>query len=206
MSMKISAYFNNFFWIFATYLSAPYLYFRIFLRKGKNHKTKILIIHGGKIGDLVCATPVFREIKKKFPSSWVAAIVISKSRDILINNPHLDEIISINDYKTIGSKFRLFSKLRKEKYDWAFNFIPGSFHNIISFWALIPDRVATLYKYSGEIIWLLSFFNNHRLEYKRHTSLEKHYANLLELIGIAEFSPKTEIFIRQKKKKKASNF
>ncbi|OGZ23995.1 MAG: hypothetical protein A2896_01490 [Candidatus Nealsonbacteria bacterium RIFCSPLOWO2_01_FULL_43_32] len=204
--MKISAYFNNFFWIFATYLSAPYLYFRIFLRKGKNHKTKILIIHGGKIGDLVCATPVFREIKKKFPSSWVAAIVISKSRDILINNPHLDEIISINDYKTIGSKFRLFSKLRKEKYDWAFNFIPGSFHNIISFWALIPDRVATLYKYSGEIIWLLSFFNNHRLEYKRHTSLEKHYANLLELIGIAEFSPKTEIFIRPEEEKKASNF
>ncbi|MFH1423787.1 MAG: glycosyltransferase family 9 protein [Candidatus Nealsonbacteria bacterium] len=204
--MKILAYFNNFFWLFSTYLLAPYLYFRIFLRKRKNAPLKILAIHTGKIGDLVCATSVFREIKKKFPSSLVTVIVISKSRDILRNNPHLDEIISINDYKTIRDRFRLLSKLRKEKYDWAFNFLPGSFHNIISFWSLVPDRAATLYRYSGEIVGLLSVFNNHRLEFKRHTSLEKHYANLLELIGIKEFSPKTEIFIRPEEEKKASSF
>ncbi len=208
---KIRAYFYSFFWLFLTYLLAPYFYFLIFLanfpyRGKKNKELKILVIQSGKIGDLVCTTPVFREIKKKFPLVHLTALIMSKSKGVLENNPRIDEITLITDYISINDKLRLLSKLRKEKYDWVFNLLPDSFTNIIAFWSLVPNRVSTTYKYSGEIIGLLSFFSNYRLEYKRHTSLMKHYLNLFKFIGIKESSEKREIFIQADEEKKASDF
>lgn len=203
----MAGYLNNFFWLFLTYFLAPYFYLRIFLfRRRKNIPSKILVIQTAKIGDLVCTTPVFREIKKKFPSCFLAVLVISRTKGILKNNPRADEIISINDYPGIGGKFKLFSKLRKEKYDWALAMLPDSFNNIIAFWSLVPDRAATTHRYSGEMAWLLSFFNNYRLEYKRHTPLMRHYLNLLKFIGIENVSEEKEIFIRPEEEKKALDF
>ena len=207
----MAGYLNNFFWLFLTYLLAPCFYFLIaFARRSrareKNARLKILVIQTAKIGDLVCTTPVFREIKKRFPSCFLAVLVISRAKGILQNNPRLDEIISINDYPGIAGKFKLFGKLRKQNYDWAFAMLPDSFNNIIAFWSLVPNRATTTHKYSGELAWLLSFFNNYRLEYKRHAPLMKHYLDLLKFIGIESTSQEKEIFIRPEEEKKASDF
>jgi len=212
---KLRAYFNNFFWLFLTYLSAPFFYCLIFLLarrslKGeggrKNIPLKILVIQTAKIGDLVCTTPVFRGIKKKFPSSYLAVLATSRNKDILKNNPRVDELILIDDYPKIWDKLKLFSKLKKEKYDWTFAMLPDSFNNIIAFWSLVPNRAATIHKYSGETAALTSFFNNHRLEYKRHAPLMKHYLDLLKFIGIEKPSEEKEIFILPEEEKKASDF
>ncbi len=205
---RVQAYLNNFFWLFLTYLLAPYFYFRIFLRarRRKNIPLKVLVIQTAKIGDLVCTTPVFREIKKNFPSCYLSTIIISKTKDILKNNPRLDEIILINDYPGISGKIRLLRKLRKAKYDWVINLFPGSFDNIIAFWSWVPGRVTTTHKYCGEITKLLSVFNNHRLEYRRRTSLIKHFLTLLKFMGIKEFSEKKEIFVRPEEERKALDF
>lgn len=203
----IGAYLNSFFWLFLTYFLAPYFYFRIFLlEKKKNTPLKILVIYTAKIGDLVCATPVFREIKKKFPLAYLTVLVVSKAAGVLRNNPRIDKIILIDNYESVASKLRLLRELRKEKYDWAFNVFPDSFTNIISFWSLIANRATTTYKYSGEITRLLSIFNNHCLEYKNHTSIARHYLNLLRFIGIEEVSEKREIFIGPEEERKTSDF
>lgn len=214
MATKTPAYFNNFFWLFLTCLSAPCLYFLIFLRgtlrrgsgQEKNTPLKILVIQTAKIGDLVCATPVFREIKKKLPDSHLTVLITVKTKDILKNNPRVDEIILVDDYPGILGKIKLLRKLRKGKYDWAFNLLPGSFNNIIAFWSLVPNRVATCYKGAGEIMDLLSVFNNYRLEYKRHTCLIGHYLNLLKVLGIEQASEEKEMFVRPEEERKASNF
>lgn len=201
----MAGYLNNFFWLFLTYLLAPCFYFLIAFRK-KNARLKILVIQTAKIGDLVCTTPVFREIKNKFPFSYLTVMVTSQTKDILKNNPRVNEIISINDFPKTRDKFELLSKLRKEKYDWIFTMLPDSFNNIIAFWSLVPNRVTTTHKHSGEITSLLSFFNNYRLEYKRHEPLMKHYLNLLKFIGIEKFSEGKEIFIQPEEEKKALDF
>jgi len=199
----LKAYLNNFLWLFLTYLSAPYLYFQIFLRRRKkNHQLKILIISTAKIGDMVCTTPVFREIKKKFPDCHLTALITNKTKDIVVNNPRLDEIILIDDYSRPG----LIKKLRKEKYDWAFNVLLGSFNTIIAFWSLIPNRVSTLHRGAGEMFKFLAVFNNYRLEYQSHTRLVKHYLNLLKFIGITDGSENEEIFWSQKEENKMLDF
>ena len=204
---RIKAYLNNFFWLFLTYFAAPYLYFRILFRPSANEVKKILVIQFTKIGDLVCTTPVFREIREKFPSAYLAVLVRSDTKDILKNNSRINEIISINDYQGIKGRFKLIKKLGREKYDWAFNFSPiDILANIIAFWALIPNRVTTVYKGAGEMVRVLSVFNNHRLEFKQHTSLLKHYLTLLKFLGIEARSEKKEVFIKPEEEKKALDF
>lgn len=199
------AYFNNFFWLFLTYFASPYLYPAIFLR-GRGEVKKILVIQTAKIGDLVCTTPVFREIKKKFPSCRLTVLATSRTKDILKNNPRVDEIILIDDYPKIRNKFKLFSKLRKEKYDWSLSVFPSSFNSIIGFWSLIPRRVTTTHQQTGEIAKFYSVFNNYRLEYRRHDSVENHHASLLKLMGIENPSGEKEMFVTPEEEKKALNF
>ncbi|MFH1780836.1 MAG: glycosyltransferase family 9 protein [Candidatus Nealsonbacteria bacterium] len=202
---RIQAYFNNFFWLFLTYAAAPYLYLKIRLSR-KKERQKILIIQRAKIGDLVCTTHVFREIKKKFPGSYLSAMVIARSKGILKNNPHLDEVISLGDFTGMTGKIKLIKKLRKDKYDWIFTVLPDPFINTIGLWSLIPHRAATIYRGAGEIIGLTSIFNNYHLEYLRHTSVARHYLNLLKFIGIDNGSEEKEIFIRSAEKEIAMGF
>lgn len=207
--MRIQAYFNVLFWLFLTYALAPCLYFLIFLlvRRGGSQKSlKILVIQTAKIGDMVCTTPVFREIKKKFPSCHLAVLCLRKAGGILKNNPRVDETLLVEDYPGTWGKIRLLRKLKKEKYDWTVNLLPGSFNNIIAFWSLIPNRVAARHKGAGIAIGLLSIFNNHRLEFKSHTSFTLHYLNLLKFLGIEQSSNEREIFIRPEEEKKSSDF
>lgn len=205
---RIRAYFNVFFWLALTYFLAPYFYLRIFLQGKKNNKDslKILVIQNGKIGDLVNSTPIFREIKERFPSARLTALVISRAAGVLKNNPRIDRIMLLDDYKSVTGKFKLLRTLRREKYDWAINVLPDSFTNIIPFWTLAPDRVTSTYKQLGEAIKLLSIFSNHRLEYKRHTPLMSHYLNLLKFIEIKDVSDKRELFIMPFEETKAEDF
>lgn len=58
---------------------------------------RILIVRIDRIGDVVLTTSMPREIKKKYPDSFVAVLVRSYTRDIFINNPYVDEIIIADD-------------------------------------------------------------------------------------------------------------
>lgn len=206
---------NNFFWLFLTYILSPYFYGQIFFlarrlaRRSLNEgeSPKILIIQLTKIGDLVCTTPVFREIKEKLPSSHLAVLVRDDVKDVLKNNPRIDEIISVSDYGGFSGRLKLVGKLRREKYDWVFNFSPVDlWANIVGFWAFIPDRASTIYGGAGEMVKALSVFNNHRLEFKLGASLLSHYLALLKFLGIEAASQRKEVFTRPKEEKKAADF
>ena len=203
--MKIKAYSSSFFWLIFTYLLSPVLYLLVLLRK-QNERLKILVVQTAKIGDLVCTTPVFREIKKNVPGCHLTVMVLSLTKDILKNNPRVDEIIVINDYSGIKGRLRLIRKLRRDNYDWIFGLFPDYFANILGLWSLIKNRVATTHKDFGEITGLLSVFNNHRLEFKNHTSRIRHYLSLLGFMGIKDCSEQKEMFIKAEEEKMSLDF
>lgn len=164
------------------------------------------MIQRAKIGDLVCTTHIFREIKKKYPSCYLSAMVIERAKNILKHNPHLNEVISLGDFQGFSGKIRLVKKIRKEKYDWVFTVLPDPFINTIGLWTLIPNRVVTTYKHSGEIIGLTSIFNNYRVEYHRHTSAARHYLKLLKFIGIEGGSEEKEVFVSFEEKARVMDY
>lgn len=55
--------------------------------------TKILVIRLDHIGDVVMATPLFRALRGRYPSAHITALVGSWSRDIVAQNPHIDQIL-----------------------------------------------------------------------------------------------------------------
>lgn len=207
---RLKSYGESFFWLSATYLASPFLYFLIFFKKRKKiSRLRILVIQTAKIGDLVCTTPIFRAIKEKYPDSFIALLATSKTKDIIKTNPFIDEIILINEdcFRGFAGRLKLIGKIRRMNFDWSISVLPGIFLNVISFWAQIPNRVLTTTKYLGEMVRLLSVFSNYRLEYKRHTLSTTHYLNLLRFLGISEVKKyEREIFIEKVAEEKADKF
>jgi len=202
-------YLENIFFIVFNFLLSPIFYFIVFINKFRNQKKlKILVIQTAKIGDVVCSTPIFREIKKHYPKSFLSVLIIPLTKDILVNNPYINEIILFDRKKHFGISgvLRLIREIKKRKFNWSFSLVPGILEGLIPFWAGIPNRVITTSKYSTRGAKFISVFNNYRLEYKRHTLALKHYLNLLKFIGIKKTNPKKEIFVNLKEEKKASRF
>ncbi len=59
-------------------------------------KENILVIQTAFLGDLILTTPLFREVKKKFPDSRLTVIVNKGTESVLEANPHIDEIIPLD--------------------------------------------------------------------------------------------------------------
>jgi ADP-heptose:LPS heptosyltransferase len=72
---------------------------------------KILIVRFSSIGDLVLTTPVIRCVKKQ-TGAEVHVLTFSRFSQVLANNPHIDQLISI---KT--SIREVLPRLRQERYD-----------------------------------------------------------------------------------------
>ncbi|OGF51807.1 MAG: hypothetical protein A2044_08610 [Candidatus Firestonebacteria bacterium GWA2_43_8] len=81
----------------------------LFLR---NDIKKILIIKLRGIGDTVLMTPLLSNAKKYYKNALITCVVSSASKEILMNNPNVDRIITFDG--TIRTFLKLFIK---EKYD-----------------------------------------------------------------------------------------
>jgi ADP-heptose:LPS heptosyltransferase len=53
----------------------------------------ILVVRRDNIGDLVCTTPLFAALRRRFPAAWIGALVNSYNASVLDRNPDLDEVI-----------------------------------------------------------------------------------------------------------------
>jgi len=201
---------KNIFLILITFLFAPIFYLIIILNKYKRKKSqlRILVIDTGKIGDLVCTTPVFREIKKNFINSRLTVIIREQSYGVVQDNPHIDEFVFLNNqrYKGVWEKIKFIKKIIKGKFYYSINLSPYAFNSVLSFWAGIPKRITSISKFTGKTARLFSIFNNFKLEYKRHTSKLIHNLELLRFMGVKDYSDKKEVFSNSEEEKVVNDF
>jgi ADP-heptose:LPS heptosyltransferase len=54
-----------------------------------------LVVRLDQLGDVVLTTPLFRELKRSFPGSSCTLVVQEDFRQLLVTNPHIDEIIGL---------------------------------------------------------------------------------------------------------------
>lgn len=210
---KIYFYFTNAFWLLASYILAPFLYFFIKSRV-QNTPLKILVIPPVKIGDLVCATPIFREIKKVLPECRLEVLLLAgagrrgSSYQLLEHNPYLDEIILPEEKDGLGvvGLIKLVKKIRWRGYDWSFVLTPGVVEKVICFWAAIPRRAAIISVYAPLTSRLLNFTVSHRKEIKLHQFATRRYLALLEFIGAEKPREQREIFTNESEEKSALDF
>ncbi|MFM9826987.1 glycosyltransferase family 9 protein [Flavobacterium sp.] len=84
---------------------------------------KILIIQNKRIGDVLISSVIANNYKMKFPESEIHFMAYDFTHGVIMNNPNIDKIISINDkeLKKIPVLFQLIRQIRKEKYDIIFD-------------------------------------------------------------------------------------
>jgi lipopolysaccharide heptosyltransferase III len=86
---------------------------------------RVLLIRLRSIGDTVLMTPCLAALKAWRPSLGITVLSEPLAAPILEDNPLVDELIVVAN-KSIESRARLISRLRKSRFDVAFNMHGGS--------------------------------------------------------------------------------
>jgi ADP-heptose:LPS heptosyltransferase len=152
--------------------------------------SRFLVCRPDRIGDVVLSTPIPRELKRKYPHSFVAVLVREYTRDIYLNNPYVDEIIL---YENSDDKFwEYVMQLRKFNFDYAFMLLPKEKLNWILFFSRIKHRIGVGHKF-------YQFITNTKSVYRYKYNPLRHEADycldMVRKVGINPESVNPEIHL-----------
>jgi len=146
-----------------------------------NPPKNILIIRTDRIGDVVLSLPMASIIKKHFPECKVTFLLREYTKPLALNNPYIDEVITLAEENGKPSISKNISLLRN-KFDVCVVAYPTYPIALILFLSNIKERIGTGYR------WYSFFFNKkiyeHRKSGERH-ELE-YNVRLLQQLGINE--------------------
>ncbi len=146
----------------------------------------------GAVGDVVHTLPSLRSLRKAFPEAFIAWIVEEKSKDVIIGNPDLDEVIvferkkiqrGFKSLKGIGSSIRdisdVLKRLRGYSFDIAIDFQTLFKSGLITYLSGAPKRI-------GFDKWreFNRLFTNKRVKSVKEHVVDK-YLELVEATGVS---------------------
>jgi heptosyltransferase-2 len=114
------------------------------MRPQKNYFKKILVVRTDRIGDVVLSTPVLKGLRDNFPQSHIAVMVSPQAREIVEDNPYINEVIVYDKDKKDKGLFgfwRFALDLKKKEFDLAIVLHTKKRTNLITYLADIPKRV-----------------------------------------------------------------
>ncbi len=82
---------------------------------------RILVVHTERMGDVLCATPVFAALKHRFPGVHLEAL-LHRPHDQLVRGGELDDILLYDrqtTHRTWRQRLELIGELRERSFDWA---------------------------------------------------------------------------------------
>ncbi len=143
---------------------------------------RILIVRTDRLGDVILSTPVIRNLRLVYPSSFIAFMCRPYTKDVLSGNPYVDEVIVYDKYgkhRGFFSSLRFAWYLRKKKFDWALILHPTNRVHLITFFAGIPFRVGWDEK--------MGFLLTRRLPHTKYRGLKhemEYTLDILRALGI----------------------
>lgn len=167
------------------FIFSPLLYLLTFLRTGKEH-VRILVIQTAKIGDVICSTPLFREIKQYYPSAHLSVLVSPSTKELLECNPYVNQIIPIESryYKGLMGKFKLAHLICEGNYNIAICLNPNIPFTFAVFFGLVPKRLSVMPNFAGVTFRLASIFYTFLEEHTSGRLITETYVRLLKGMGI----------------------
>lgn len=113
---------------------------------------RILVIDLLYMGDLLFATPFFRNLRRKYPEAKIDLIVNADFYDIIADNSHFDEVYAYDKDWSIIESIQFARQLRSNKYDLGLN-IHGNWRTAILLRIVNPGYNVG-YGTKGRGIWL----------------------------------------------------
>ncbi len=139
---------------------------------------KILIIVPYAIGDVLITTPMIKAIKKNLPKTKIVCLCSDWSKDIIVNNKYVDDVIIVDNNFFIKKKWgmKFIKKLKKEKFDACIVCEMFSLP-IFSFLCGIPIRIG--FDFNGE-----GFSLTHTVQYTQDKHVLDYFLDMIKFLGI----------------------
>jgi len=157
--------------------------------------SRILVVRTDRVGDVVLSTPLIRALRHTFPEAHLAALVRPYTRDILLHNPHLNDIL-IDDPAGAHAGRAGFREqvgmLRAKKFDTALLLLPTERMAWMLFAAGIRTRIGVGTKLY-EILTLMRTVNRHKYVPLRHEA--DYCLDLGRALGVRTDDLTTEVFV-----------
>jgi heptosyltransferase-2 len=146
-------------------------------------------------------TPMIRELKKKFPGSFIATLTVPNTANILHNNPYLDEIIT-DDLKK-ESFWSVVKELRKNRFTHGLLVFPTERAAWQMFLAGIGTRVGVGHKLYEVITGMRSVDRHNYIPLKHEADF---CMDTARKIGLKTDNIDPEIFVTDAEKQQAYEF
>jgi len=194
-------------YVLLTYLFYPLLYLIASINEKEEFK-RILIIQTAKIGDTICSTPIFREIKKKYPAVNLSVITSPGTSEVLKYSPYIDDLKTLDtkSMKGISGKLKFIKHLYRGKYDICLSLNPNISFTVSPLWAMIPTRIAIMPNFCGTTLKIASGFNTHCVRHETGRLLLETYMRLLEVMDIKTKDISKEVYRSPDADAKAAEF
>ncbi|MDD3087146.1 MAG: lipopolysaccharide heptosyltransferase II [Candidatus Omnitrophica bacterium] len=143
---------------------------------------RILVVRTDRIGDVLLSTPVIKVLRDNYPHAFIAVMVSPYSKEIVDENPYLDEVVLYDkDAKEKGwfSSIKFARKLSRSKFDLAIILHPTNRVHLIAYLAGIPKRIG----YDRKMGFLLTDKFSHKKQLGQKHELE-YNLDLLKDLGL----------------------
>lgn len=157
---------------------------------------RILIVRTDRVGDVVMITPMIRELRRTFPDAFIAALTNTNTQDILINNPHLNQIIA--DDLSKESYYPVIAKIREYEFTDGLLVMPTERAAYQMFLGGVKNRVGVGRKLY-EVITLMKNVSRNKYIPLKHEA--DYCMDLARRIGVVSDDLTPEIFITEEEKK-----
>ena len=154
---------------------------------------KVLITRTDRIGDVVLSTPVFKSLKNSFPSVSISVLVRPYTKEIVKDNPNVDEVIIYDpegEHRTIKGLFKLAKEIESRNFDTALILFLDFKVGLLTYLSKIPKRIGPGTKLAQ--IFLTDRIKQHRSKVDKHET--DYNLELAEILG-AKPIRQSEIYI-----------
>ena len=116
---------------------------------------RILVTRTDRIGDLVVSLPVLKALREKFRHAHIAVCVFLEHRELVIENPNLDEVILYDKHareKNWLGQLKFAREIGKKNFDMVIHLHATNRMHVMSWLAGIPIRIG----YDRRAPWALT--------------------------------------------------
>lgn len=117
-----------------------------------NNISRILIVRGDRIGDLVLSTPSLTALRNQFPDAHITLVVRSYTKDLVIDNPMVDKLVEFSTRMSPLQNIRFLLKLKKNQYDLAVVLHSSIWWCIVAYMTGAPIRIGYQEKGGGFLL------------------------------------------------------
>ena len=159
---------------------------------------RILIVRTDRVGDVVMITPMIRELRRTFPTAFIATLTQPSTKDVLLNNPHLDVMLT-DDLKK-ENFWKIVKEIKKYKFTDALLVLPTERAAYQLFFAGIKNRIGIGRKLYEIITFMKSVSRNNYIPLRHEAD---YCMDLARKLGVITDNIQPEIFLTEEEKSEA---